>query len=172
MLRLFFILFLVSCTNNTDLVQDFVNIKLPAEEMTDAEILHTKDGKLKVKISANKITRYKEKEPNIIFSDSLMVTFYDDSSNIESILKSEKAFIDNKKNIMLAAGNVILTNNINMLNSEELIWDRQKNIIYTEEKVKIQTKKELILGEGFKSNPNFTKYEITKISGIFNLNNK
>ena len=111
-------------------------------------------------------------EPNIIFSDSLMVTFYDDSSNIESILKSEKAFIDNKKNIMLATGNVILTNNINMLNSEELIWDRQKNIIYTEEKVKIQTKKELILGEGFKSNPNFTEYEITKISGIFNLNNK
>ena len=44
--------------------------------------------------------------------------------------------------------------------------------IANEEKVKIQTKKELILGEGFKSNPNFTEYEITKISGIFNLNNK
>ena len=45
-----------------------------------------------------------------------------------------------------------------MLESDELIWDEESNIIYTEERVKITTKKEIIYGTGFVSDPNFSEY--------------
>ena len=55
------------------------------------------------------------------------------------------------------------------MESEELIWDEKNNKIYTYKKVKITTGKEVIEGEGFVSNPDFTQYSISKIHGSFNF---
>ena len=66
--------------------------------------------------------------------------------------------------------NVILTNIAGKkLESEELIWDEKNNKIYTDKKVKITTLKEVIEGEGFVSNPDFSEYSISKIHGTFNF---
>jgi hypothetical protein len=50
-----------------------------------------------------------------------------------------------------------------------LIWDEKNNKIFTDKKVKITTEKEVIEGEGFVSNPDFTEYSISKIHGTFNF---
>jgi hypothetical protein len=50
-----------------------------------------------------------------------------------------------------------------------LIWDEKNNKIFTDKKVKITTGKEVIEGEGFVSNPDFTEYSISKIHGTFNF---
>ena len=71
---------------------------------------------------------------------------------------------------MTAKDNVVLTSeNGKRLETEELIWDEKKNKIYTDRKVKITTGKEVIEGEGFSSNPDFTEYTISKIHGTFNF---
>jgi hypothetical protein len=48
---------------------------------------------------------------------------------------------------------------------EHLIWDRAENKIYSNEFVKITTDDEIIMGEGFESNEQFTKYRILKPKG-------
>ncbi len=55
-LLLLFSVALVTCTNDPKLVQDFVSDKeQPIEQIKEAELLHTENGKIKVRIVANKI---------------------------------------------------------------------------------------------------------------------
>ena len=169
---LFFLtLIFVSCSNDPKLVQEFVSSEvLPIEKIEGAEMLHTENGKLKVKIVATTIERFNNQQPQLVFSNHLVVYFYNDSALVQSTLKAEYAEINDGKKLMTAKENVILTNRTGKkLESEELIWDEKNNKIYTDKKVKITTGKEVIEGEGFVSNPDFTEYSISKIHGTFNF---
>lgn len=167
----FLVLIFVSCSNDPKLVQEFVSSEvLPIEKIEGAEMLHTENGKLKVKIVATTIERFNNQEPQLVFSNHLVVYFYNDSALVQSTLKAEYAEINDEKKLMTAKENVILTNIAGKkLESEELIWDEKNNKIYTDKKVKITTGKEVIEGEGFVSNPDFTEYSIFKIHGTFNF---
>lgn len=169
---LFFLtLIFVSCSNDPKLVQEFVSSEvLPIEKIEGAEMLHTENGKLKVKIVATTIERFNNQQPQLVFSNHLVVYFYNDSAMVQSTLKAEYAEINDEKKLMTAKENVILINIAGKkLESEELIWDEKNNKIYTDKKVKITTGKEVIEGEGFVSNPDFTEYSISKIHGTFNF---
>ncbi len=167
----FLVLIFVSCSNDPKLVQEFVSSEvLPIEKIEGAEMLHTENGKLKVKIVATTIERFNNQQPQLVFSNHLVVYFYNDSAMVQSTLKAEYAEINDEKKLMTAKENVILINIAGKkLESEELIWDEKNNKIYTDKKVKITTGKEVIEGEGFVSNPDFTEYSISKIHGTFNF---
>jgi len=168
-----FFLVCLSCTNDPKLVQEFVSGKeLPIEQIKKAELIQTENGNIKVKIVANTIKRFQNSQPELIFSNNLVVTFYNDSSKVQSILKAENASIDEQKKIMIASNNVILKSNDKKLETEELVWNEVSNKIYTNKKVKITTGKEVIFGEGFTSNPDFTEYSIIKIHGSLNFDSE
>ena len=175
-MRLVFLLsvIMISCTNDPKLVQEFVSDKEQAiEQVLGAELLHTENGKVKVKVIAGKIERFANRQPQLVFSEGLKVLFYKDSLNLQSTLLADNASMDEEKNIMLARNNVELISNDNKkLETEELIWDEKKNKIYTEKKVKITTGKEVVFGEGFVSTPDFTEYSIKKINGTFDFDPK
>ena len=167
----FLVLIFVSCSNDPKMVQEFVSSEvLPIEKIEGAEMLHTENGKLKVKIVATTIERFNNQQPQLVFSNHLVVYFYNDSALVQSTLKAEYAEINDGKKLMTAKEKVILTNITGKkLESEELIWDEKNNKIYTDKKVKITTLKEVIEGEGFVSNPDFSEYSISKIHGTFNF---
>ena len=170
-LFLFFLVALFSCTNDPKLVQEFVVGKQqPIEHIKGAVLLHTENGKVKVRVEAISLERFKDIQPALIFSDHLEVYFYNDSSQLQSTLMADYASIDDKKKIMLAQNNVILiSSDDKKLETDELVWNESKNKIYTDKKVKITTGKEVIYGEGFTSTPNFKQYSITKIHGTFDF---
>ena len=170
-LSLFFLIVLISCTNDPRLVQEFVSDKQqPIEQIKGAELLHTENGKVKVRVVASSIERFQDIQPALIFSNHLEVYFYNDSSQLQSTLMADYASIDEEKKIMLAQNNVILISSDNKkVETTELVWDENKNKIYTDKKVKITTGKEVIYGEGFTSTPNFKQYSITKIQGTFDF---
>jgi LPS export ABC transporter protein LptC len=170
-LLLLFSVALVACTNDPKLVQNFVSDKEQAiEQIKGAELLHTENGKIKVRIVANKIERFQNQQPGLIFSEKMEVYFYNDSSELQSTLMANDASIDEDTKIMLAQNNVILiSNDDKKLETEELVWDEKKNKIYTDKKVKITTGKEVVYGEGFTSNADFSQYSITKIHGTFDF---
>ena len=169
---LIFLIF-ISCERKPVNLDNFVeDNEQPIEVINDLEIKHNKNGLLKIKIIASKIHRYQFKEPSLIFSDNFTVYFYNDSLKVESILQAEEATLNEKKKIMKAFKNVVLTSSKQQkLETEELIWDEKKNIIFTEREVKITNQEEIIYGKGFISNPSFTKYSIDKIHGSFDFKN-
>ena len=174
-MRLFFLLSIVlcSCSNNSELVKEFIAIEnLLIEEIEGAEMLHTEKGVLKVKIIATTIKRFKNMHPQLVFSNGLEVIFYNDSGGVESVLKAQSAEVNEINNVMTALDNVILTSSSGKkLETEELIWDEKKNKIYTDKNVVITTGKEVIEGDGFESNPDFSEYSISKIHGTFDFKN-
>ena len=170
-LFLFFGILFFSCSNDPELVKEFIETEnLPIERIKRAKMLHTENGVLKVKVIANTINRYKDIQPGLVFSNGMEVIFYNDSGSVESVLKAEDAEVDEVNNIMTALKSVVLTSSEGEeLKTEELIWDERKNKIYTDKKVTIQTGNEVIKGQGFESNPNFSEYSISKIHGAFNF---
>jgi len=172
-MRFFFIfsIILYSCSNSPQLVKEFIDLEyLPIEEIKEAEMLHTHNGFLRVKVIANTIKRFKDVQPSLIFSDGLEVIFYNDSGKVQSFLTAESAKIDETNNIMIASGNVVLTSSDNKkLESEELVWDEAKNKIHTNKHIVVTTGREIIEGKGFQSNPDFSKYSISNIQGVFNF---
>jgi len=170
-LFLFFLIALISCTNDPKLVQEFVIDKqLPIEKIKGAELLHTENGKVKVRLIASRIERFQDIQPALIFSDHLEVYFYNDYSELQSTLMADYASIDEESKIMLAQNNVVLiSSDRKKLETDELVWDENKNKIYTDKKVKITTGKEVVYGEGFTSTPDFKEYSITKIHGTFDF---
>ncbi len=171
LVRIFLMFFFFGCVNDPNLVVEFViDEHQSVEEILDAELLHTEEGRLRVKIIAEKIERFTKKEPSIIFSENLAIYFYDHFEKIQSTLYSQDAEIDKEKNIMLVYNDVELISCDNKsLETEELIWDQTNNKIYTDKNVKIITGEDTIYGEGFISNPDFTRYEILNIKGTFNF---
>ena len=171
LIRLLLSIVLVACTNDPKLVQNFVSDKEQAiEQIKGAELLHTENGKIKVRIVADKIERFQNQQPGLIFSEKIEVYFYNDSSELQSTLMANDASIDEDKKIMLAQNNVVLTSSDDKkLETEELVWDEKQDKIYTDKKVKITTGKEVVYGEGFTSNSDFSQYSITKIHGTLDF---
>ena len=172
-LLLFFFLIFCSCSNNPKEVEVFIQSSenIPIEVMRKAELSYTENGKIKLKIMAEKIERFLNKNPSICFSKGVTVHFYNDSTNIVSTLTSEEAFIDDKNKQMMAKTNVELINQKEeKLNSEQLIWDEKSNVIFTKQSVSISTKDEVIFGDGFESTPDFSSYKITNVRGKISVN--
>ena len=170
----FLIFMLFSCTNDPNLVKEFVSENhLPIEQIVDAELLHTENGKIKVKIIAGNIERFIDKQPEVLFSKDIEICFYNEFEEIQSKLFSKNAKIDKEGKIMVAYNNVNLISSDNKrLETEELFWDQVSDRIYTEKDVKIITNKEIIYGKGFYASPDFNKYQIANINGTFDIKDK
>lgn len=171
-LFIFFLICFSSCENSKDNISNFISYKeLPVEELTYSEIIYTENGMLKVKVMSNKMQRFVNDEDRVELFDAVHFDFYRlDVENQKSVLTSESAIINNTTNIMTASQNVRLRSSDNKeLLTEELIWDKNKGLIYTDLEVVIRTEDEIISGVGFKSTPDFTEYEIKKAKGTFSI---
>tara|TARA_Y100000766_G_scaffold198296_1_gene170626 strand:- start:80 stop:553 length:474 start_codon:yes stop_codon:yes gene_type:complete len=153
-------------------VKEFVEQeKLPVEETEYAKIIVTDNGNLKVKASAHSIKRYDNTQPALILEGDVKITFYDNSKIANSFLYSNYLEIDQENNVMIARDNVVLiSKNSDKLETEQLTFDEKKEKIYTIQKVIITTKKEVIQGEGFESNLDFSQYKLSMIHGVFDIN--
>ena len=164
---------LISCENTQKNINLFVDAdEYPVEVLTDSEIQYTENGLLKVRVTSKNMQRFVEEDDRIELSGGVHVDFYKlNQNNKKSKLFSENAIINNSKNLMLAINNVELKSADNkILKTEELVWDKNQNLIYTDKDVQIQTDGEVISGTGFKSTPDFKEYEISQVKGTFSIN--
>lgn len=167
------LIFLISCSNDPDILRTFINKdNLPVEQSTQVTILHTEYGNIKIKLEAALVERFNNSATIIRLSKGLKMQFYDDSLNIISVLSSDEGILDENSNVMKANGNVILTGkDRKKLSSQELIWDVNNDLIFTEKEVQITIGEDVIRGYGFKSTSDFSSYELSKVSGDMQLIN-
>ncbi|MCO6461076.1 MAG: LPS export ABC transporter periplasmic protein LptC [Saprospiraceae bacterium] len=137
------------------------------ETGVDGEIIYSDSAHLKVRIKFDTIARILDPgDQRDIFPKGVIVSFYDDKGNVSSILTAGRAERIAKKNIVVATDSVhLVSRNGEELLTNELIWDEWKKEVYTKRFVKLTRPGEVIYSFGFKSNQEFTKYEINAISG-------
>lgn len=166
------VFFLASCENNVEKVKLLTeDVNLPMEESENVKIIYSDSGYSKMVIEAPKLERFNIDKPYTEFKDGIHVTFFNKLGEKESELFADYAIDYEKENMMEAKGNVVVINvNGDKLNTEHLVWIESEKKIKSNEFVKIETKEEIIYGDGLDANEDFTQYRIKNIKGIITIN--
>lgn len=140
------------------------------ERATDVVLTVTDSGKKIAEIRTPLMERYSGKNPYIEMTKGLQGLFFDKNGVKENQLDANYGISRQNEKIIEVRRNVILENiKGEKLNTEKLTWNQATQKIFTDEFVKITTPDEVIYGNGFESNQNFTEYRIFKIKGILSL---
>jgi LPS export ABC transporter protein LptC len=102
------------------------------------------------------------------FPEGIEIHFFEKDGEISSTIQADRGYFDRKTNLYRGEGDVRVNNleKEQKLNSEELFWDPDKKIIYTEKFVTVQEKGRIINGTGLEADEGFNEYQFTKVTGI------
>lgn len=140
---------------------------LPVLEASDFETLITDSGVIRYQVKAPKVLRFEtEKDAYLEFPEGVELIRFDENHNITSSLTANyaKQFVAEKK--WEAKNNVIATNTQgDTLKTEHLIYEEEKDKIYTEEFVRIIKPDQIITGVGFQSDQSLQNWRIKNPKG-------
>lgn len=159
-----------ACKNNVDEAKKItLRTNTSIEKATKVEIVFSERGINRIVANAPELLRYAVEKPYMEFQKGIEMKFFN-GNKVESTMKANYATAQEGNKLMVARNNVVVVNDKGeTLHTEELIWDEEKEIIYSNAFVKISTKDEIIMGTGMTANQNFTNYVIKNISGIIKV---
>lgn len=163
-----FIFLLTSCENDLDEIKSVATSdELKYETMKNVELLYSDSAIIRVKVMGDKMFRYLDvNTPKQEFPEGIQVDFFDPSGRTQSELTAKYALRFEKKNEIIVKDSVVWeSKKMEMLETEELIWDEKLNKVYTKKFVKITRPGEIVYGYGFEANQDFTRWEINAITG-------
>jgi len=147
-------------------------------ESFQVQYMYSDNARLSARLNAGHVTERNEaKEADApvqvvrYMEGGVKIVFYTALGAVESTITSDRAIYRNTQGIAELRGNVVVTNlNGDRLNTEILFWDRQKDRIYNDIFVRIQTTDRIITGDkGMTSDTKFTKYEVRGVRGTFQV---
>lgn len=141
----------------------------PSESAFNVVMNYSEKGFVQFTLESEQLDRFNNvTSPYIEFPNGLHVMFYDSVGGIKSEMFANYAVSYEGKKFMEAKDDVVVINHEQnqTLNTEHLIWDQKKHIIFSEVFVKITTDEHVIFGDdGFESDEEFNKWTIRTISG-------
>ena len=162
-------LFLISCQKDPEKIKKVSSLRssLGVEKATGVAMTYTDSGILKAKIFSPLMERYPQKaEPYMEMKKGVKGYFYNRNGEAESTLTADYAISYENKKLIEVRRNVRVKNIRNEeMETEKLIWDQRREMIYTDNFIKIKTPDEILYGTGFESNQNFTRYRIKNLKG-------
>ncbi len=157
-----------SCANKIEKIKEFSKSDdAPTMEAEGFEMIYSDSTIVRFKIQAKKLQNYdKEQEPFMEFPEGIEIEKYDENMSIISKITSDYARYFEKEKKWIAKNNVVVINmQGDSLITEELIWEENKELLYSEQFVKIIRKDQIITGIGFESDQEMSNWEITKVKG-------
>jgi LPS export ABC transporter protein LptC len=143
----------------------------PLEAQDGVRLTYTDSGIVKMYLEAPRAENYGQLEnPTLEFPEGIIVRFFDADGMEESRITANYAirYVNEKR--WKARGNVIVSNIQNeKLNTEELFWDETTEKIYSNVFVKMTTDTQIIMGDGFEADQNFTNAVVKKVTGQIEL---
>ena len=159
---------LIACENTTEEIKQVKVMDTDGIERAKNVVLYYSDSAVvRLQLNAPTMLNYLDKEnPRREFPDGIKTIFFDDSGNLSSRLTAKFAVQQERKQVVTVRDSVVIWNyRKERLECEELVVDKMKNKISSTKYVKITTPSNTIIGEGFTSNLEFTKWRILKVTG-------
>jgi LPS export ABC transporter protein LptC len=157
----------VSCKNDIDYVNALSDeLNIPRQTGKNFEVQYTDSGRLQVIFKAPLVERYfkgGEEGKYYEFPKGVEIHFFDRNEQLESIVTSRYAKYWEDKNLGVARDSVVGRNvkSGEQINTEELFWDREKQLIYSNVFTKITNEDGVYFGEkGFESDQGFQNYKL------------
>lgn len=173
-LLLFILLVFSGCENSLDVIKNMTHAQnYPTVSRQNTTIYYSDSSRVKMRLFATRLERYTQtSEPYTLFPEGVLVYFYDSAMNIQTEISAKYARYDESKNLWEAKNDVVCKNNIKgeQLNTEELFWDDNKHMIYSDKFSRIQTPDGVFIGEsGFIANEGFSWWQLKGTRGTVNM---
>jgi LPS export ABC transporter protein LptC len=162
----------ISCENDLEVIQAFSETeKLPEWTSEKVEILYYDSAKLTAKVISPIVLKYSvPKEPFTEFPQGIHVFLYDSLKGIKAEVKSKYAIYNEKEKIWEARKDVVvISTDGKKLNTEQLFWDTNKKIIYSEKFCRVTTPNASLTGNKFTATEDFSSYELSEVKGPLNV---
>ncbi len=162
--------FVLGCENDFNEVRDLGKKKNAQEEANNIESYISENAIVKAKLISPYMLRT-EGDTNLVeFPRTLHVDFYNDSAKVESKLFARYGrYYENKGKVLLRDSVIVFNIQGDTLKCDELWWDQNKQIFYTDKQVHIRKPDEKIDGTGLVADQNFKSWTITNAKGPINV---
>ncbi len=157
-----------SCGNDpADIAAYMDKLKTGEERAEDVEILYSDSAQVKVRITGHEmLTSLDQNRPVQRFTQGVLVEFFDPNQRVASTLYSNYAIREERNGKIFFRDSVVWESIAGeKLETEELVWDERKQIIYSDRFVVITRPKEKIWGQGFEADQNFENAKINAVEG-------
>lgn len=161
-----------SCENNESEINRITARPTdPVEEINGLKTFYSDSGRVKVFVEAPLMRKLLLPKPITELSKGMKISFFDAEKKVISRMKSDYAIHYEQEHRWEAKRNVEVVNvKGEKLNTEKLIWDERNNKLLSDNFVKITTSKEIIMGNGFEADQDFSHYKIFNVTGHITLN--
>ncbi|WP_176955975.1 LPS export ABC transporter periplasmic protein LptC [Catalinimonas alkaloidigena] len=156
---------LVACQDNSPSLQAMQVYEGPRFEAENIETLYSDSAQLRMRMEAPLQQEFQSGDQD--FPRGIYIEFFSPEGEKTSTLRADSAHMEKATSLYKAYGNVIVINleKHETLKTEELFWNQREDKIYTDKFVRIETPKEILLGEGLVTNQRFSPYKIQKLRG-------
>ena len=138
---------------------------LPSQESWNTTVTFTDSGIVKAILKAGHISAYEATKQTMLDS-GVHLDFFDEHGLHSSVLTSRSGKVNENTNNLEAIGNVVVVSDSGVVvETEKLFWDNQRQLIHSDEFVKITSPKENLQGHGFESDQNLKNYKIFRVTG-------
>lgn len=154
---------LAGCENSEQEIRELTEKKIGVDEARTIETYFSQAGKMRAKLTAPLMYRYQDTLPRVEFPNALHVDFYDDSLQVESVLDALYGrYIEGQKKMYLRDSVVVIQKfNQDTLRCQELWWDQNREIFYTDKPIRITKKDGTVLpGKGLEASQDFRNIKI------------
>lgn len=158
-----------ACSSGLEESKKFEAYDGPIMEADTVEILYSDSAVVRVLVKASKQYDYENGDRE--FPNDIFIEFYETDGTLSSTLEANSAYFTEETGIYKAEGDVEVIGYIDprKMNSEELYWDPNKEEIYTEKFVRIQSEDQISTGTGLVAKQDFSSYKILNPSGTIYL---
>ena len=121
----------------------------------------------KAELKAPLMYRVKADTPYAEFPKSIDVNFYKEQNQLESVVRAKYAkYFETLGKVYLRDSVRVYNTSGDTLYCNDLWWDQNQNIFYTDQQVRIRTRTQQLDGTGLWALANFSKYTIKNTTGI------
>jgi LPS export ABC transporter protein LptC len=163
------ILLIQACSSGLEKKQNFEEYTGPIMEADTVQIIYSDSAVVRVIVKASKQYEYENGDRE--FPNDIYIEFYEADGTMSSTLEANSAYYTKEKDLYKAEGDVEVIGYVDprKMNSEELYWEPQKEEIYTDKFVRIQSEDQISTGTGLVAKQDFSSYRILNPSGTIYL---
>ena len=146
--------------------------QVPGMVTTDVSMLISDSGKIRYHVITPVWYTYNLNPSNDYwyFPEGIELQQLDDDMQPAGNIMADTAYYKEREQLWHLIHNVRIANvQGERFNTEELFWDGKRQTIYSDSFIHIERHHDILEGYGFTSDQSFTKYEIRRTTGIFQM---
>ncbi|OFY66467.1 MAG: LPS export ABC transporter periplasmic protein LptC [Bacteroidetes bacterium RBG_13_43_22] len=163
-----------SCETKIAKVEGFEILSLPSLTGKDIYTVFTDSGKVQMIMAAPMMETWDNFDsPYTEFRLGMKIYFHDGHKEPAATASAKYAKFVEKENLWELNDSVVIVNESgDKLETEQLFWDRDKNLVFTDRFVKITNEDQTVMGTGFESDPQLTRRRIKNVTATIYLHDE